>query len=159
MRYSSVFQWLSFPLFIFLLYPSPAVLSAQSLLQELGGIPTGFTIQLENDKLQVVDQYIIKRTHVRRSSENSYSYESFHFEFSAIGHELYATTSESWGKSHSVFFLDADGNSLGFFRENLIGLRYLDDAKTDGLRCYSLDLEGIPITNLQHCSTIKLVPR
>lgn len=158
MRYHSVLPP-PFLLFIILLCLSYEPLPAQELLQKLGGISTDYTILLENDTLQVLDQYIIKRTHAKRSADNSYSYESLHFEFSSIGQELYASAGDSWGKSHTIFFLDAAGQSLGFFRQDLIGLRRLDDEEADRLRCFSLDLEGIPLTNLQHCSTIKLVPR
>ncbi|MEL6970955.1 MAG: hypothetical protein AAFZ63_06075 [Bacteroidota bacterium] len=143
--------------------------TAQSLIQQLGGTPTQFTIVLDDQPLEVAEQYIIKRAVSRYKSGSKldggygygYGYESYHLEFSleAVRLDKESRRKRSTSASYRLAFLDENGKVLGFSTRTVKALLRFSNSDTERLNCYNIDLKGIPLTILGNCKTIKLTIR
>ncbi|MEL6835583.1 MAG: hypothetical protein AAFP77_21455 [Bacteroidota bacterium] len=144
-------------------------LTAQSLIQQLGGTPTQFTIMLDDQPLEMVNQYIIKRAVSRHKSGSKldggygygYGYESYHLEFSLelVRLDIDSRRNRSTSASYRLAFLDENGNVLGFSTRTVKALLRFSNSDSERLNCYNIDLKGIPLTILENCKTIKLTIR
>lgn len=103
--------------------------TAQSLIDQLGGVKTEFTLLLNNEPLSVADQYIIKRA----VSNVDYAYESYHLEFSLVGATLQQQR-KAWQSDYRMFLLDESGNVIA---SRLIDVGLLTQPSTNQLRFYN----------------------
>ena len=137
-----------------------ATSSAQSLITQLGGAPTDFTILVNHDSVEVVDQYIIKRAVSDYKFDGDggygYGYESFHFEFSLDAVRLNLEARER-RLGYRISFLDENGKVLGFITEKVGDLLGFSKSDADRIKCYNFELKNVPLTILQHCRTIHLL--
>ncbi len=131
-------------------------LSAQSIMQTLGGIPTDFTIMLDGEPIEVSSQYIIER--MERNSEAAGA--SYHIEFCLLDVPSPNTARRlRVPLSNRVSFLDENGKTLGFTNTPICQLRIPVAEEASSHSCFNFDLHHIPLSVLDHCKVIKLNSR
>lgn len=142
------------------LFFSIATLSAQDIMQELGGIATNFAIQIDDQPLEVVDQFVTKRT---RCIGETGCGEFYYFEFTLNEIRLLDELKTVSRGRYRVAFLAQDGATLAVRRTGISGGGPdRSNPKSDaplGVSCYKIRLSGIPLTVLRHCRTIVFVAR
>ncbi|MEL6661224.1 MAG: hypothetical protein AAFR36_32560 [Bacteroidota bacterium] len=140
------------PFFLFAL----TTISAQSLMDQMGGIGTNFTIMLDDQPMEVASQYIIER--MERNSEAAGK--SYHFEFTLYNVPINENNRRlRIPMTNRISFLDENGKTLGFVNRSICQLRIPLDMESSSLSSFNFDLHQIPLSVLQHCRTIKLSSR
>lgn len=147
------------------------LLTAQSLMEKLGAVPTQFVFMLQSDTLKITDQYLLRRAVSLAKTEHDvdygdnlaygyaygYAYESFHLEFAVMGLPLDHVNKD--GSNYRLELKGEKGQNLGFLRCNLYKVEQLHDQPSYPHYFYSINLKSMPLTILNHCRTIVLVPR
>ncbi len=135
---------------------SLTAISAQSLMDQMGGISTNFTIMLDDQPMKVASQYIIER--MERTSESAGK--SYHFEFTLYDVPLNDNNRRlRIPMTNRISFLDENGKTLGFMNRSICQLRIPLDMESSSLSSFNFDLHQVPLSVLQHCKTIKLSSR
>ena len=138
------------------LFFSLTTVSAQSLLEQMGGISTNFTIMIDDEPMEVTSQYIIER--MERSSESAGK--SYHLEFTLYNVPLNDSNRRlRIPMTNRISFLDENGKTLGFANRSISQLRIPLDMESSPLSSFNFDLHQIPLSVLQHCRIIKLSSR
>ena len=130
--------------------------SAQDIMNQLGGVATNYTLQIDDLPLEVVDQYIIKRTICENDSGCG---EYYHFEFTLNGIRLRdELRTLNWNR-YRVAFYSKNGTMLALVDRTFNDRdTHRSDAEVSlGLTCYSFQLNNVPLTVLRHCRTVRFM--
>jgi hypothetical protein len=144
------------------------LLTAQSLMEKLGAVPTEFVFMLQADTLQITDQYLLRRAvsvaetkHDVDYGDNlaygygyGFAYESFHLEFAVKGLPLDHVSKDKNGLAYRLVFQGQEGQNLGIRYNNLYKVKKSNRGNIEDHYFYSINLKEMPLTILNHCRTI-----
>ena len=132
---------------------------SQSLIEQLGGVSTSFKITSNQEPIEVLQQYIIKKDNLAYDTDGTYAYESYHLEFLTpdnLEQQVVYRDLIFSKKGILIKLYDNNGELLTETHNNQYGIS-LHTNKVQGHHLFSVNLRGIPFIYLNEAASIDII--